>query len=76
MIYSPRAQGAAEDVSISIVKTAFDVEERWWDLERRSLERTDRVYESSASVKGGKRGEGAELIVVEEANISGDTGEA
>ena len=42
----------------------------------RSLERTDRVRESSASVKGLERGEGAKLIVVEEADISGDGGEA
>ena len=34
------------------------------------------MRESSASIKGGKRGEGGTLIAVEEADISGDGGEA
>ena len=36
------------------------------------MERADRVSENSASVKGRKRGERAILIVVQEADISGD----
>ena len=76
VINTPRAQGAVEDVGINIVKTGLDVKEQCRDLERRTLELADHVRESSASVKGRKRGEGATLIVVEEANISGDGGEA
>ena len=39
------------------------------------VEGTDPVCESSARVEGRERGEGATLIVVEEADMSGDSGE-
>ena len=76
MIYSPRAQGAAEDFGVNIVKTVFDIEELCQDLKRWLLEHADRVRASSASVKARKRWEGATFIVVEEANISGESGES
>ena len=67
-----RAQGETEDISINVIIATFDVKEQRRDLEGPALQCTDCVHKCSACVERGELGEGATLIVVEEANISVD----
>ena len=72
MINPLRAQGGAEDIGVNVVKAALNVKKQRRDLECWALQSTDCVCKGSACVKRRKRGEGATLIAVEEANLSGN----
>ena len=75
-MYAFVSQGRGKLRWIDIVKASLDVEEQGRDLEVEALEETNFVGEGCGGVEGGKAGEGAGLVGMEEGTGPGNEGEA
>ena len=75
-MYPFGSQCSGELGTVDIVKAALDIKEEGGDPEVKWLEEADLMGESSGGIECGKTGEGAGLVGVEEAAVSGNEGEA
>ena len=65
-------QGGTENVGIDVVKATLNIKKQRSDFEGWAFWSTDYVRKGSTGFEWAERGEGATLITVEKANVSGN----